>query len=98
MVTLSSVLVKLMQITHTKPIDAEGFLGLLSDEGTMREDLQSHDHELLERMRAALQREAAGTVVVVGQSQLGRQRRTCGCSTMQSRPPAAAAERDEPSA
>ena len=52
-------------------IDADGFLGLLSDEGTMREDLQSHNHDLLERMRAALQREAAGTVVVVGQSQLG---------------------------
>ena len=52
-------------------IDADGFLGLLSDEGTMREDLQSHNRDLLERMRAALQREAAGTVVVVGQSQLG---------------------------
>ena len=63
------VLVKLM---HTlTSIDADGFLGLLSDEGTMREDLQSHNHDLLERMRAALQREAAGTVVVVGQSQLG---------------------------
>ena len=28
-------------------------------------------HDLLERMRAALQREAVGTVIVVGQSQLG---------------------------